>query len=139
MSTDIHRGRALEGLPGTFSRAFKPVPPREVPFNAHEQLVRRQLGLGPDARRFALGQATAFVAHEPAGANDELLWHLSMSLQHRHPTWDELKYARYKLLPLDLCFAVLLPPPAYYVNLETQDHVFHLWECTDPRKPWVSG
>lgn len=135
----ITRGRELEGMPGTFTRAFKPQPIREAPFTAHEEFTRRQIGLEDGARRYAMGQATIFVAREPAGAKGELLWHLSMSLPHRHPTWDELKYARYALLPDELCFALLLPPSALYVNVVAQDHVFHLWEVEDARAPWGGG
>jgi hypothetical protein len=47
--------------------------------------------------------------------------------------------ARYRLLPLDLCFAMLLPQPEFYVNVPEQDHVFQLWEVTDPRQPWTTG
>jgi hypothetical protein len=129
-------GRELEGFPGTFSRAFKPRPIIERPFNPREQAARRQLGLGDDAKRYSMGQATIFVAREPAGVNGEMLWHLSMSLRHRHPDWDELKFARYVLLPHELCFGILLPPPDLYVNVPAQDHVFHLWEVRDVREPW---
>jgi hypothetical protein len=133
------RGRELEGLPGTFSRAFKPAPIREEPFRAAEHKTRQSIGLPTDTRRYAMGQATIMVGREPAGPNGEMLWHLSISLPHRYPTWDEIKLARYRLLPAELCFALLLPPPDLYVNLPAQDHVFHLWESRDPREPWSGG
>ena len=136
-AAEARRGRKLGGMPGTFARAFKPSPIVEAPFDAHEEQVRRQLGLDDGARRYRMGGATIFVAREPAGAKGERLWHLSMSLPHRHPVWDEIKFARYVLLPLDLCFGILLPPPEQYVNVEAQDHVFHLWEIRDPREPWA--
>jgi len=85
------------------------------------------------------GGANCLLGREPAGARGELLWHLSVSRPNRHPSWDDLKGARYRLLPLDLAFGILLPPPDLYVNVPSQDHVFHIWEITDPRAPWLGG
>jgi hypothetical protein len=53
-------------------------------------------------------------------------WHLSISCPHRLPTWDELKAARYRFLPKDKTFAMLLPPAEEYVNLH--EFCFHLYE-----------
>lgn len=44
----------------------------------------------------------------------------------RYPTWDEIRDARYDLLPDDLTMAMLLPPKAEYVNLHPT--TFHLME-----------
>ncbi len=90
-------------------------------------------------KRFAMGECTILLAREPNGVNGEMLWHLSISAPDRHPTWDEIKTARYRLLPLDRCFGMLLPPPEQYVNIPQQDHVFHLHEINDPRQPWSTG
>jgi hypothetical protein len=87
-------------------------------------------------RLFRFGDCNIMLAREPVGPNLTYLWHLSISCLDRHPTWDEIKTARYRLLPGDLCFGMLLPPAGLYVNLSAQDHVFHLWEITDPRVPW---
>ena len=87
---------------------------------------------------FVMGGCSIIRAREPAGANGEQLWHLSIAHPSRHPTWDEIKVARYRLLPDDRTFGLLLPPRASYVNVQTQDHVFHLWETTDPREPWTA-
>lgn len=134
MSVDeVRRGRELPGLPGTFSRAFKPPQIVHVPLTPSEC---RRAGLRLSVTRFAMGDATILVDQEPAGVKGELLWHLSISLRHRHPSWDEIKFARYRLLSPDLCFAILLPPPELYVNVPAQDHVFHVWEVRDPREPW---
>lgn len=86
---------------------------------------------------YVMGDCRMIVAREPAGAGGEMLWHLSISCIDRHPSWDEIKTARYRLLPLNLCVGMLLPPPAAYVNVPEQDNVFHLWEITDPREPWT--
>ena len=104
-----------------------------IPWTAEEQIQRAFLGLHESAQRYALGDCTVFVAREPAGPNGSLLWHLSISHPRRYPTWDEIKTARYELLPSDVTMAMLLPPPDEYVNVAAQDNVFHLWEIEDPR------
>ena len=53
-------------------------------------------------------------------------WHLSISCTDRYPTWDEIRDARYALLPGDVTMAMLLPPVAEYVNVH--ENCFHLWE-----------
>ena len=53
-------------------------------------------------------------------------WHMSISHNSRYPTWDEIKQARYALLPRDRGFAMLLPPQDEYVNVHP--NCFHLWE-----------
>ena len=85
---------------------------------------------------YRLGECSIIMARERAGLSGEWLWHLSLAHPERHPTWDEIKTARYRLLPGHLTFGMLLPPPEMYVNVPSQDHVFHLWEITDPREPW---
>jgi hypothetical protein len=56
-------------------------------------------------------------------------WHLSISCMHRYPTWDEIKAARYDLLPADITMAMLLPPPDDYVNVHK--NCFHLHQIAD--------
>jgi hypothetical protein len=56
-------------------------------------------------------------------------WHLSISCVHRYPTWDEIKAARYDLLPDDVTMAMLLPPRSDYVNLHK--NCFHLHQIHD--------
>lgn len=123
-----------EAIPGTHEPGY--VEPPLIEFhNSSRRLAHLRSGaLG--VRFYTLGACTIIKAREPAGANGERLWHLSISHPDRHPTWDEIKTARYRLLPTDRCFGMLLPPPDQYVNIEAQDHVFHLWEITDPREPW---
>jgi hypothetical protein len=70
------------------------------------------------------------VAGSPIiGGDDGFRWHLSMSHPSRYPTWDELKEARYRLLPDEIYMAQLLPPKADYVNLH--ENCFHLHELRD--------
>lgn len=117
-------------IPGTHEPGYTEQPCREHPFPL--QPMPGQLYL----KTYTMGECTIMLAREKAAADGTYLWHLSISSPHRHPTWDEIKVARYRLLPLDKCFGMLLPPPKLYVNVELQDHVFHLWEITDPRAPW---
>jgi hypothetical protein len=58
-----------------------------------------------------------------------LRWHLSISCARRYPTWEEIKDARYSLLPDQCTMAMLLPPRAEYVNLHP--NCFHLHEILD--------
>jgi hypothetical protein len=120
-------------IPGTHEPGF--VEPTII-----EQAIPPQVALlNPLARGlkiYRMGECSIIKAREPAGADEEWLWHMSISHLERHPTWDEIKTARYRLLPVDRCFGMLLPPPELYINVPEQDHVFHLWEITDPRAPW---
>lgn len=121
-------------IPGTHESGFAPerITQHKVP-----GLLRQLSPFSTHLAVYMMGGCSIIVAREPAGANGEMLWHLSISRTDRHPSWDEIKTARYRLLPEDRCFGMLLPPPEFYVNVEAQDHVFHLWETTDPREPWV--
>jgi hypothetical protein len=62
---------------------------------------------------------------------EEMLWHLSVSHQHRYPTWDEIADVRYELVPDEITMALLLPPPGEYVN--AHEFCFHLWQIDDRR------
>lgn len=120
----------IEGFPGTFTAGFRPHPIVEIIVPVS---VKRQL---PEIRGYRMGDCNILVGLEPQGINGELLFHLTISSPHRHPSWDEIKYARYALLRHDLCFAMFLPPPEMYVNVDAQDHVFQVWEVDDARKQW---
>ena len=76
------------------------------------------------------GHLTVFVGREPAGKNDEMKWHLSMSHRSNHllsvlgkpnpgrlPMWEEIKEARYRFCPDDVYMAQILPPKSEYINL----------------------
>lgn len=78
-------------------------------------------------RFYIKGPVRALVALEPRpDLRNRLFWHASVSCIDRLPTWEEITDTRYSLLPLELTFAQILPPPKDYVN----DHPFclHLWE-----------
>jgi hypothetical protein len=127
----------MSEIPGTFESGF--VPERIIEY-ANPDVREHLRAMGSrGVKTFAMGECSIIKAREPAGVNGELLWHLTISHPDRHPTWDEIKTVRYRLLPLDRCFGMLLPPPEFYVNLPQQDHVFRLWEITDPREVWTTG
>jgi hypothetical protein len=56
-------------------------------------------------------------------------WHLSISHPKRYPMWDEIKAARYDLIPDAVTMGMLLPPKGEYVALH--QNCFHLHEI-DP-------
>jgi hypothetical protein len=76
-----------------------------------------------DADVFTWGYVRVLREHHPTG------WHLSISCVHRYPTWDEIKAARYDLLPADVTMALLLPPPEDYVDIHK--NCFHLHQIPD--------
>lgn len=135
--------RTIEGIPGTVESGYREKPIVQVPVShaVEEKFIQmtgktiEELGL----KRFAMGACNIMTGREPAGKGGEFLWHLTISTPSRHPTWDEIKTARYRLLPLELTFGMLLPPPHLWVNVPQQDHVFQLWEIRDAREPWTSG
>ena len=130
--------RHLDGIPGTVEPGYREREIIELALSRDLVEMWRAAGHHPgdyQLRHYAMGPCNVLVGREPAGSNGELLWHLTISAPSRHPTWDEIKTARYRLLPADLTFGMLLPPADQYVNVEAQDHVFHLWETTDPREP----
>lgn len=82
-------------------RKFRPVPiPRDV--------ARM---LEPGTRAFRMGRCQILVSQQKAG------WHLSVSCPDRLPTWEEMRDARYELVPDEATMALLLPPRAAYVNV----------------------
>jgi hypothetical protein len=132
--------RTIDGIPGTVEHGYRERAIEEVEFGrGFREVFWRSVGRDPsefEMRHYTMGPCNILVGREPAGVDGELLWHLTISTPSRHPTWDEIKTARYRLLPADLTFGMLLPPAAQYVNVEAQDHVFQLWEVRDSREPW---
>ena len=88
--------------------------------------------IGKDVRVYRSGMLTVFVATEDGKL------HLSISHPMRYPTWDEIKDARYALLPDEKTFGILLPPKAEYVNFHR--NCFHLHELEENEvRLWVPG
>lgn len=127
--------RTIAGIPGTVEPGYRERP--ILPEPSDPALVERMQQItniaAIELRPYAMGTCKILVAREPAGVGGKPLWHLSISTPSRHPTWDEIKVARYRLLPHDITMAMLLPPPDRYVNIPMQDHVMQLWEIADPR------
>lgn len=126
-------------IPGTHEPGFEPPP--ILQHRVSSALRHLVHGLAPKGVKlplscYSMGDCSVLVACEPEGINGEMRWHMSVSCPDRHPTWDELKTLRYRLLPLARAFAIILPPPQFYVNVPGQDHVFHLHEIDDPARPW---
>lgn len=131
--------RTIPGVPGTVEAGYREQPLVEHDVEPEVKEIFRESHPDAGMRHFTMGACHILVSREPAGKNGELLWHLTMSTPSRHPSWSEIKVAAYRLLPNDRCYAMFLPPPEFYVNVEAQDHVFHVWECRDAREPWTSG
>jgi hypothetical protein len=122
-------------IPGTHEPGFAEHPIIEQPVPDY---VRRSVHGSHDLELhiFRFGDCSIILGHEPEGIHGELRWHLTISHPARHPSWDEIKTARYRLLGPDMPCAIFLPPPEHYVNVPAQDHVFHVWEVDDPARPW---
>ena len=83
------------------------------------------LALNPlekDIKGYRKDGAVIMVGTMPSGKK-----HLSISFKDRYPTWDEIKDARYALLPDHLDMAMYLPSKEDYVDVMT--NCFHLFEC----------
>lgn len=75
-------------------------------------------------RAYALGECSILVTKE----FDSL--HMSIAHPSRLPTWDEVAQARYRLLPGNRTYAMILPPVEEYINLHP--HCFQLMEVAAP-------
>lgn len=112
-------------VPGTFEPDFV----EERAFQAPTpEWLRHGHPYPHSVRVYDMGECSIIVAVEPSVRSGLPLLHLSISHPSRHPTWDEIKVARYRLLPDEKTFVMFLPPRDEYVNVPAQDHVFHLWE-----------
>jgi hypothetical protein len=83
-------------------------------------------GVEPGARVYTRGDLTVIIGRHP----DTGRLHLSVSAPDRDPSWQELKDARYTLLPRPVWFAQMMPPPDHYINLHA--HTFHLYQLDPP-------
>jgi hypothetical protein len=67
--------------------------------------------LEPGTRAFRMGGCHILVSRQKVG------WHLSVSHPERLPTWEEMRDARYTLVPDQATMVLLLPPKSEYVNV----------------------
>jgi len=116
-------------IPGSHEPGFQEEVIREIDASGAVRLAA-QSGLDLEFYAFRMGECNILLGREPAGGGP-LRWHLTISTPHRHPTWDEIKVARYRILGPDVAMAMHLPPADHYVNVPQQDHVFQLWELLD--------
>lgn len=112
-------------------------------------LMRRLLraGVEPGVKIYHRDTDDGFLCCVVAPPNPIQGWHLSISCNSRiqtpngrnqplrYPTWDEIKEARYRFLPLDLLVGMILPPQEEYVDVH--ETCFHLFELQDGRLPKV--
>jgi len=109
--------------PASLAEPVEVPPPSELAYtNGHE--------LEPGCRAFRMGQCYILVGRSPKAG-----WHLSISTPSRLPSWEEVKEARYRLLPDNVTMAMLLPPTAQYVDLHPR--CLHLWQVGHPTKSQV--
>jgi hypothetical protein len=126
-------------IPGTFEPGFVELSLVEqpVPEAVRQRVHGDERGL--ELHHFTMGACRILLGREPQGVHGELRWHLTISCRDRHPSWDEIKTARYRLLGPDTVMAMLLPQVQFYVNMPEQDHVFQLWEIEDEARVWEIG
>ena len=73
------------------------------------------------------GQLKVLMTEEPHEGTKWL--HVSVSNEKRHPTWDEIKFAKNTFIGADKCAVMILPEQQWYVN--THEHCFHLYHRLD--------
>lgn len=110
------------GIPGTVSPSFRLVP-----------IVREH---GQEADAWHMGECRIVRSRTPHLKDGLTRLQLTVSHPHRYPTWDEIKHARYALLPMERCYALLLPPPDSYVDVPYQPFTFQVSEVRDDGEPW---
>lgn len=82
-----------------------------------------QSALIPNSQAFLMGDCSIIVSRDGGR------WHLSIAHPDRYPTWDEIHYARYELIPDGVFMAMITPPKKFYVNFHP--NCFHWWEIKD--------
>jgi hypothetical protein len=85
-------------------------------------------GVPGDLYQTGFGECNVIVTRDPVTVRGVVVprWHLSISHPSRYPTWDEIKQARYKLIPNEVTMAMILPPAEQFVSLHP--NCFHLHE-----------
>ncbi len=119
---------SLSGIPGTIS-------PETARIRWHRQADDRH-GNRVYAAAVADGALVALVSQDEVRPGLPL-WHLSVSFRDheggltRLPTWDELKHAKFQLVPANVPMVLIFPRRGVpYVDLHQT--TLHLWESTEP-------
>jgi hypothetical protein len=93
------------------SRAALKNPDRKRTFRELEIPPNVAALLEPGSRAFVSGSCRIIVSQQKAG------WHLSISKPNKLPSWEEVRDARYELIPDAATMALLLPPMEEYINV----------------------
>ncbi len=78
---------------------------------------------------YTSSNCSVMVASEPSGPKGEMRWHMSIAHRNRYPHWDEIREARYQLIPNDVTMCMVLPPVSEYVNVHS--NCFHLFQLQE--------
>lgn len=96
-----------------------------VPIDRNDPLRRKS----PDIQAFRKGPIKVLLSTDVfdfyRDGKSKACIHLSISHSNRYPTWQEIKDARYRLMPRDRDVFQVLPPPDDYCNVHP--NCFHLW------------
>lgn len=122
----------IESIPGTIS-------PEAARIQWRRQAEATRIPHCHDCRAYLAdvsdGVLKALVSHDEVRPG-LLLWHLSVSFRGpngelcRLPSWDELKHAKFQLVPADVPMILLFPRrQAPYVNVHNT--TLHLFESTE--------
>ena len=120
------RARIWPGtIPGSHEPGFEEQP--LVEHEPPEELRSVVLTGAIELHTLTMGDCRIILTQKDEGMG--MRWCLSISCAERHPTWDEIKTARYRLLGPDLVMAMVLPRADDYVN--EHPHVFQLWQLLE--------
>lgn len=75
----------------------------------------------PDERGYKMGPIRAYVCPP---TEDMPAWFMSVHGRDRYPTWDELVWLRYNLIPDAALMTMLLPNINGYINRDGEHHQF---------------
>ena len=106
--------------------------------------IRRVLGLEDGKRQWAGDAPVAYYKNHQGkqlhavvsrddlairrGGEKDMRWHISVSLDERVPTWEEMVMAAHELRP-GVVFVIGMPPRSWWINIHP--NVLHLYETKD--------
>lgn len=91
------------------------------------RLLMARGDMQPGTRAYRMGKCRIYVS--PPVPEWGMGWHMSISTPDRLPTWDEVAYARYQLIPQEAYMVLPLPPDREYINVH--EYTFQLREVTE--------
>lgn len=115
----------MASSPGTYAPGFtEPV-----------LIQRKTPKAGPPVRGWLAWEMGECIVHR---FRDDDGLQLVVSHDSRYPTWDEIKFARYSLLPRDEWYALMLPPVTEYVDDRANPYVFQVSPAPPQTSPLQS-